>query len=78
MKRITLFSLFAIMLLSFSGCQREPEIPAVFADIMETTVSVTEETTIPTTPEEEFSFSDLEHRIFQFSNLLYKLTPLRI
>jgi hypothetical protein len=62
------FFLGAIMLLSFSGCHREPEIPAVSADITETTVSVTEETTIPTTSEAEFSFSDLEHWVFQFSS----------
>lgn len=68
MKRIKLFSLAAMMLLSFSGCHREPEIPAVSADITETTVSVTEETTIPTTSESDFSFSDLEHWVFQFSS----------
>jgi hypothetical protein len=62
------FFLGAIMLLSFSGCQREQEIPAASAEITVATISVTEETTIPTTSEEEFSFSNLEHRVFQFSS----------
>ena len=68
MKRITLFSLAAIMLLSFSGCHREPEIPAVSAEITETTVSITQETAIPTTSEEDFTFAQLEYWDFRFSS----------
>ena len=68
MQRMIPFFLGVIMLLSFSGCQREPAMPAASAEITVATISVTEETTIPTTSEEEFSFSNLEHRVFQFSS----------
>ena len=68
MKRILLFSLVAVMLLSFSGCHREPEFPEASTKITTPTLSVTEKATMPTTSELEFSFSDLEHWAFQFSS----------
>ena len=68
MKRMIFFFLAAIMLLSFSGCDREPEIPTVSAEFTETTVSATEETTMPTTSEGDFSFSQLRYWGFRFAS----------
>lgn len=68
MKRMIPLFLGALMMLCFTGCHREPEIPAVSTEIPETTVVVTEEAIIPTTSEEFFSFSQLEHWDFLFSS----------
>ena len=76
MKRMVSLLLSAAMLLCFTGCTGGEELPASSApntEASETTVPAetvksVEPETEPTIPKEAFSYSQLQHRVFQFSS----------